>query len=120
MSRPGHPGKGLSVKVEQTDGPTDLQSGRTPRPIPRQRNRRTGGRVTTFWDGDAWTYRVEGEPELGHHFQDRALAVAGGRYLAESLGAEHVIEDGDGSVLERVDCGDVCSCHPRDGARAGA
>lgn len=98
----------------------DLRSGQTGVPIPRQRTRRTGGRVTTFWDGTAWSYRIEGEPELGHHYRDREQAVAGGRYLAETLGAEHVIEDDHGSVLERVDCGDLCSCHPHHGARPGA
>ena len=92
-----------------------------PRPIPRQRSAGTvHPRVTTFFDGSRWSYRVEGQPDLGHRYADRAQAEAGGRFLAQSLGAEHVIEDESGAVAERVDCSRVCDCHPRHGARPGA
>jgi hypothetical protein len=85
--------------------------------IPRQRSRRTGPRVTTFFDGARWSYRVESEPALGHGYADLAQAVAGGRYLARTMRAEHVIENEDGTVLERTDFGEQCSCHPRRRAR---
>ena len=89
------------------------------RVVPRQRDPRATRRVTTFWDGGAWTYRVEGEAPLGHRYADPEPALAGGRYLAKTLGAEHVVENQDGSVRECVDCGEVCACHRRDGTSPG-
>ena len=91
-----------------------------PRPIPRQRAGGTSRRVTTFYDGARWGYCVEGEPDPGHRYADRAHAVAGGRFLAQSLGAEHVVEDESGAVAECTDCGEVCDCHPRSGTGPGA
>lgn len=92
---------------------------KAPRAIPRQRTARPTRRVRTFWDGTGWSYGVEGDATLGHRYAEEAPAVAGGRYLARTLGAEHVVEDEHGNVRERVDWSESCSCHPRDGARSG-
>jgi len=98
-----------------TSAPAQERS--SPRPVPRQRTPRGGGKVSTFWDGARWSYRVEGQPALGHGYADIAPAIAGGRYLARTLGVEHVIEDETGAVRERVDWGRQCGCHPRERTR---
>ncbi|MFL6157932.1 MAG: hypothetical protein ACJ72D_17710 [Marmoricola sp.] len=103
-----------------------------PRPIPRQADRNTAAdrsyrsgalvrapQVTTFHDGARWTYGVEGEPDLGHRFEDLAPALAGARYLARSRRAVLVIQDRTGDRLETVDYGGTCDCHARDVARHG-
>jgi hypothetical protein len=72
-------------------------------------------RVTTFYDGSHWSYRVDDERDLGHRFGDRAPAVAAGRYLARSRGAVLVIKDEDGSVSEVLDYSETCSCHSAHG-----
>jgi hypothetical protein len=59
------------------------------------------GDVTTFYDGHEWSYEIEGERPLGHSFQERAPAVAGGRFLAIQHGGVHTIKDETGAVCER-------------------
>lgn len=58
------------------------------------------GDVRTRFDGQAWSYEVEGEEPLGHSFATKEPAVAGGRYLAQQNASVHVIEDPDGTVAE--------------------
>lgn len=103
-----------------------------PRTVPRQADRsgaadaqpRPGAsgpapQVTTFHDGAHWSYRVEGEPDLGHRFDDLAPAVEGARYLARSRHGVLVIQDQAGDPVDRADYSGTCACHARDVARHG-
>ncbi|MCW2787688.1 MAG: hypothetical protein JWP74_4205 [Marmoricola sp.] len=60
----------------------------------------SAGDVTTFFRDGAWTYEVEGEEPLGHHFDAREPAIAGGRFLANERAALHIIKNEDGTVHE--------------------
>lgn len=115
----------MTVHVTKSDTPHDVGArgatsaqGRTaPRAIPQQRSASPRPQVRTFWDGSRWTYRIVGEPDLGHRFSEPAQALAAGRYLARTMRAELVVENEDGSLRERTDYGAECGCHPRGGAR---
>lgn len=58
------------------------------------------GDVTTRYDGRSWTYDIDGEPPLGHSFDSKSPAVAGGRFLAQQRRTNHIILNEDDSVAE--------------------
>ncbi|MFL6157742.1 MAG: DUF2188 domain-containing protein [Marmoricola sp.] len=58
------------------------------------------GDVRTRYDGQAWTYEVEGESDLGHRFEHKEPALAGGRFLAQQNEGLHIVEDETGAVRE--------------------
>jgi hypothetical protein len=59
------------------------------------------GDIETYWQGEKWHNKVQGEDEPSSTHDHKHEAVAEGRRMAIAAKVEHVIKNQDGTIGEK-------------------
>jgi len=57
--------------------------------------------IETYYEGDQWKNKTEGESRANGVFETKAEAQAAGRAMAKKRGVEHIIRNMDGEIGQR-------------------